>query len=77
VLRLAEFDRLRLELNFRSKLLVACIDDYRLFWAGQEAEEAWFDGKSRNSLQRTVRSCEMWSVAVRIVEGQALTVVSI
>jgi hypothetical protein len=53
VRRLAEFDRLRQILNFRSKLLFAGVDGYRLYRMGQEAEAAWFDGHSRDPLQRT------------------------
>ncbi len=53
VQRLAEFDRVRLVLNFRSKLLHAGMECYRLYHLGQEDEAAWFDGRSRNPLQRT------------------------
>jgi hypothetical protein len=52
VRRFAELDRIRLELNFRSKIVYTGIQAYQLFLKGLEAEVAWFNGRSRNPIQR-------------------------
>lgn len=53
VRKLAEFDRHRLHLNFKSKIIFSMLMAYQIFMDGQESEAAWFDGRSRNPMHRT------------------------
>jgi hypothetical protein len=49
--RLAEFDRMRLTLNFKSKVVFSALQAYRLYKTGCDMEDAWFNGRRARTLK--------------------------